>query len=95
MRDHRRRRALVGAGHKIGYHAITWGYIVGEIVRRATGQPISKVLREDAAEPLGVADELFFAVPASEQSRLARLEDAEGNEKMFGKEHSINGGENK
>ena len=28
------------------------------------------------AGPLGVADELFFAVPASEQGRLARLEDA-------------------
>ncbi len=71
-------------GTRIGYHAITWGYIVGEIVRRATGKPISQVLREEVAGPLGVADELFFAVPASEQGRLAQLEDAEGNEEMFG-----------
>ncbi len=71
-------------GTKIGYHAITWGYIVGEIVRRATGKPISEVLRTEVAGPLGVADELFFAVPASEQGRLAQLEDAEGNEEMFG-----------
>ena len=71
-------------GTQIGYHAVTWGYIVGEIVRRATGQPISEVLRTEVAGPLGVADELFFAVPASEQGRLARLEDAAGNEEMFG-----------
>jgi CubicO group peptidase (beta-lactamase class C family) len=71
-------------GTKIGYHAITWGYLVGEIVRRATGKPISQVLREEVAGPLGVADELFFAVPASEQPRMARLEDAASNEEMFG-----------
>ena len=71
-------------GTRIGYHAITWGYIVGEIVRRATGEPISQVLREEVAKPLGVADELFFAVPASEQGRMARLEDAPANEEMFG-----------
>ena len=63
-------------GARIGYHAVTWGYIVGEIVRRATGKPISQVLREEVASPLGVADELFFAVPKPEQGRLARLEDA-------------------
>jgi CubicO group peptidase (beta-lactamase class C family) len=50
-------------GTRIGYHAITWGYIVGEIVRRATGEPISQVLREEVAKPLGVADELFFRRP--------------------------------
>ena len=43
---------------------LTFGYIVGEIVRRATGKPISQVLREEVAGPLGVADELFFGVPA-------------------------------
>src|SRR5919112_833380 len=63
-------------GTKTAYHAYTFGYIVGEIVRRASGKPISQVLREEVAGPLGIADELFFAVPASEQGRLARLEDA-------------------
>jgi CubicO group peptidase (beta-lactamase class C family) len=61
-------------GTKFGYHALTYGYIVGEIVRRATGKPISQVLREEVARPLGVADELFFGVPRSELGRLARLE---------------------
>jgi CubicO group peptidase (beta-lactamase class C family) len=64
-------------GTKVGYHAYTFGYIVGEIVRRTTGKPISEVLREYVSGPLGVADELYFGMPASEHHRLARLEDAE------------------
>ena len=66
-------------GTRIAYHAYPFGYIVGECVRRATGKPISQVLREDVAGPLGVADELFFGVPESELGRLARLEDVEGS----------------
>jgi CubicO group peptidase (beta-lactamase class C family) len=63
-------------GAKVGYHAYTFGYIVGELVRRATGKRISQVLREDVAGPLGVADELWFGMPRSEHHRLAVLEDA-------------------
>jgi CubicO group peptidase (beta-lactamase class C family) len=63
-------------GTKVGYHAYTWGYIVGEIVRRVTGKRISQVLREEVAGPLGVADELYFGMPRSEHHRLAVLEDA-------------------
>jgi CubicO group peptidase (beta-lactamase class C family) len=68
---------------KIGYHAITFGYIVGEIIRRASGKPIPQALREEVAEPLSVTNELFFAVPAAEQRRVAGLEDAPGSEEMF------------
>ncbi|WP_440098070.1 serine hydrolase domain-containing protein [Streptosporangium sp. H16] len=69
-------------GTKSGYHPQSFGYIVGEIVRRATGTPISQVLREEVAGPLGVADELFFGVPESELGRLARLEDAPSDFEM-------------
>jgi CubicO group peptidase (beta-lactamase class C family) len=63
-------------GTKVGYHAYTFGYIVGEIVRRATGKPISQVLLEEVSGPLGVGDQLYFGMPHSQQHRLARLEDA-------------------
>jgi CubicO group peptidase (beta-lactamase class C family) len=62
-------------GTKIGYHAYTFGYLVGEIVRRTTGKPISQVLLEEVSGPLGVGDELYFGMPKSEHRRLARLED--------------------
>ena len=64
-------------GTKIGYHAYTFGYLVGEIVRRTTGKPISQVLREEISGPLGVGDELYFGMPRAEHDRLAVLEDAE------------------
>ncbi|HLL69133.1 MAG TPA: serine hydrolase domain-containing protein [Micromonosporaceae bacterium] len=64
-------------GTRIGYHAYTFGYLVGEIARRATGKPISDILREEVAAPLGVADEMYFGMPESEHGRLARLEDAD------------------
>jgi CubicO group peptidase (beta-lactamase class C family) len=63
-------------GTKVGYHAYTFGYIVGEIVRRTAGKPISAALREYVSGPLGVADEIYFGMPESEHHRLARLEDA-------------------
>ena len=69
-------------GTKIGYHAVTWGFVVGEIVRRASGKLISEVLRDEVARPLGVADERFFAIPKSEQSRLAVLEESEPDPEM-------------
>ena len=70
-------------GTATGYHAYTFGYVLGEVVRWATGKPISQVLREEVAGPLGVADELYFGMPAPEQGRLARLEDAPGSAEMF------------
>jgi CubicO group peptidase (beta-lactamase class C family) len=70
-------------GTKLGYHAYTFGYIVGEIIRRTTGKPISQVLREVVAGPLGVSDELFFGMPESEHLRLAWLEDAHGASEMM------------
>src|SRR5215204_6376411 len=70
-------------GTKTAYHAYPFGYIIGEIVRRATGKPISQVLREEVAVPLGIADEIYFGVPESELGRLARLEEAEGGAEML------------
>ena len=69
-------------GTKVGYHAYTFGYILGEVARLATGKRISQLLDEEVAEPLGVAGELWFGMPASEQHRLAPLEDAPGAAEM-------------
>ena len=66
-------------GTRIGYHAYTFGYLVGEIVRRSTGKRISQVLLEEVSGPLGVGKELYFGMPKTEQERLAMLEDAPAN----------------
>lgn len=39
-------------GTKHGYHAITFGHLVGEVVRRASGKTIGQLFREEVAGPL-------------------------------------------
>ncbi|WP_239062957.1 beta-lactamase family protein [Streptomyces sp. SID13031] len=38
-------------GTRVGYHAVTFGFILGEVVRRLTGSPISAVLHLPGAWP--------------------------------------------
>jgi CubicO group peptidase (beta-lactamase class C family) len=58
-------------GTRIGYHAKTFGFLLGEILRRATGDTISTLLREQLTGPLDVADEVHFGVPARLLPRVA------------------------
>ncbi|WP_157106653.1 serine hydrolase domain-containing protein [Nocardia arthritidis] len=55
-----------------GYHAITFGWLVAELVQRTTGTPFTDVLRTEIAEPLGL-DEYWFRVPESERHRIAKI----------------------
>jgi len=54
-----------------GYHALTQGYLVGEVVRRITGKTLGTVFREEIAEPLGA--DFHIGLPASEDDRVAEL----------------------
>lgn len=58
-------------GTASGYHAITQGYLVGEVVRRITGRSLGTVFREELAEPLGA--DFHIGLPASEDDRVADL----------------------
>jgi CubicO group peptidase (beta-lactamase class C family) len=40
-------------GRRLAYHAITGGFILGEIVKRVTGKSIRTVLRQEILQPLG------------------------------------------
>jgi CubicO group peptidase (beta-lactamase class C family) len=57
-------------GRLLAYHAITGGFVLAEVVRRATGQDIRQVLREQIAEPLGLRW-LSYGVRPDEVSQLA------------------------
>ncbi|HVP84899.1 MAG TPA: serine hydrolase domain-containing protein [Rhizomicrobium sp.] len=54
-----------------GYHAVTQGYLVGEVVRRITGKSLGTVFREEIAAPLGA--DFHIGLPASEDARVADL----------------------
>jgi CubicO group peptidase (beta-lactamase class C family) len=59
-------------GTASGYHPITFGYIAGEIFRRATGRTMGTALREDLAGPLGL--DLWIGLSDSEFGRVADLQ---------------------
>ena len=63
-----------GAG--MGYHAITYGWLVGEVIRRIDGRGCGQFVREEIATPLGV--DCFIGLPASEDARTADLLAAPG-----------------
>ncbi|MDT0395677.1 MULTISPECIES: serine hydrolase domain-containing protein [Streptomyces] len=63
-------------GTRTGYHSYTYGFLVGEIARRATDKPMRRLLRERVTEPLNLDGDLYFGVPPAELPRLAHLEDA-------------------
>jgi CubicO group peptidase (beta-lactamase class C family) len=58
-------------GTASGYHAITQGYLQGEIVRRVTGRSIGTFFREEVAEPLGA--DFHIGLPTSEDDRVAEI----------------------
>lgn len=58
-------------GSRHGYHAVTYGWLVGEVVRRATGRTLGRYLAEEIAAPLGL--DLWIGLPAAEEHRVSRL----------------------
>lgn len=58
-------------GEAMGYHALTQGYLVGEVVRRIAGKSLGTVFREEIAGPLGA--DFHIGLPASEDGRVADL----------------------
>ena len=58
-------------GTASGYHGLTQGYLVGEVVRRVTGQTLGTFFRKEIAEPLDA--DFWIGLPASEDSRVADL----------------------
>jgi CubicO group peptidase (beta-lactamase class C family) len=59
-------------GQRTGYHGLTYGYLVGELVRRVTGRPFSQVVREEIAEPLEL-DGMYIGAPEDQLHRAAKL----------------------
>ncbi|MEV4526642.1 serine hydrolase domain-containing protein [Streptosporangium sp. NPDC049304] len=58
-----------GTAH--GYHAHTYGWLVGEVVRRVTGRSLGTFLAEEIAAPLGL--DLWIGLPETESHRVSRI----------------------
>jgi CubicO group peptidase (beta-lactamase class C family) len=58
-------------GTQHGYHALSFGHLVGEVVRRADGRSLGRYFREEFAEPLGL--DFHIGLAAEEDARVADL----------------------
>ncbi|MDE4276785.1 serine hydrolase [Phaeobacter gallaeciensis] len=58
-------------GHGVGYHALTYGFLVGEVVRRVTGQSLGDFFRDEIAAPLQL--DLHIGLPESAEPRVAPI----------------------
>jgi CubicO group peptidase (beta-lactamase class C family) len=58
-----------GTAH--GYHAITYGYLVGEVVRRIDGRSVGQFFADEIAGPLGL--DFWIGLPAEQEARVAPI----------------------
>ncbi|MER5622611.1 serine hydrolase domain-containing protein [Streptosporangium sp. NPDC002544] len=58
-------------GTEHGYHGLTYGWLVGEVVRRVTGRSLGAFLTEEIAAPLGL--DLWIGLPEAERHRVSRI----------------------
>jgi CubicO group peptidase (beta-lactamase class C family) len=53
------------------YHALTYGWLCGELVRRVDGRSVGRFFAEEIAEPLGL--EVWIGLPEEQERRVALL----------------------
>lgn len=58
-------------GSKHGYHAVTFGHLLGELVRRISGKTLGTYLKDEVAGPLGL--DVQVGLPAADDARTAEM----------------------
>ncbi|HEX2485324.1 MAG TPA: serine hydrolase domain-containing protein [Myxococcota bacterium] len=58
-------------GERHGYHALTFGWLVGEVVRRASGKSVGRYFRDEIAGPLGA--DFHIGLADAEHDRVAEM----------------------
>ena len=66
-----RQAPLWPPGSTHGYHMRTYGWLVGELIRCATGSTVGQFLRDEIAGPLGL--DFWVGLPEEHEPRVARL----------------------
>lgn len=60
-----------GPGTAHGYHAVTYGWLVGEVLRRITGKSVGTLLHDELAVPLDL--DFAIGIPEADDARCADL----------------------
>ncbi len=58
-------------GTQHGYHAVTYGYLVGEVIRRITERSVGTYFREEIGDPLGL--DFWIGLPEAQEPRVSPL----------------------
>ena len=58
-------------GTKHGYHAVTYGNLVGEVVKRISGKSLGQFVADEVVGPLGA--EFYIGLPEEHESRVATM----------------------
>lgn len=58
-----------GTAH--GYHPLSWGYLIGELVQQIAGRSVGTILRDDIAGPAGI--DFQIGTPAPDHDRVAEI----------------------
>ena len=58
-------------GTRHGYHALTFGHLVGEVIRRVSGQSVGQFFRENVAQPLDA--DFHIGLPDKDHARTSTL----------------------
>lgn len=53
------------------YHSVTYGFLVGEVVRRISGRSLGTFFAEEVAAPLGLS--AWIGLPEEQEDRVARI----------------------
>ena len=64
-------------GTRNGYHALTFGWLVGEVVRRVSGKSLGTFFKDEVADPLGL--DFWIGLPEDKESQVAPMIAAEPN----------------
>ena len=67
-----RQKPVWEPGSQHGYHATTFGWLVGELVRRVSGKSLGTFVHDELTVPLGL--DLWIGLPAEQNDRVAPLE---------------------
>ncbi len=59
-------------GERSGYHGLTYGWLVGEVIRRVTGLTVNEAVQREIVEPLGL-DSMFIGLAPEHRDRTADL----------------------
>lgn len=71
-------QAVYRPGEVIAYHMLNYGFILGEVLRRVTGQSIGKYLHDNFLEPLGMKNS-YMPLPLSQFFNSPKLETNENS----------------